>query len=62
MPPKTPRALGSGRPGAKKGIVGETYEALTSADNRSVVTAVAFFAAGVAFLHSSWSELLLPPI
>lgn len=53
---------------------------LTSQENRSVVTSVAFFVvrsdwhistvkhntdqfaqAGVAFLHSSWNELLLPP-
>ncbi|RDI88759.1 hypothetical protein Vi05172_g1423 [Venturia inaequalis] len=38
-------------------VVGE----LTSADNRQVLTAVGLFVAGVAFLHSSFSELLLPP-
>ncbi|KAF2225564.1 hypothetical protein BDZ85DRAFT_279243 [Elsinoe ampelina] len=34
---------------------------VTSPENRSVVTAVGFFAAGVAFLHSSWSDVLRPP-
>ncbi|KAF2457794.1 hypothetical protein BDY21DRAFT_371349 [Lineolata rhizophorae] len=33
---------------------------ITSSENRTVVTAVGLFAVGVAFLHSSWSEILLP--
>ncbi|THX70807.1 hypothetical protein D6D04_09771 [Aureobasidium pullulans] len=44
-----------------QGAISQMYTSLASPDNRSVVTAVAFFAAGVAFLHSSWSEILLPP-
>ncbi|KZF24296.1 hypothetical protein L228DRAFT_245208 [Xylona heveae TC161] len=38
------------------------YEEVTSPENRSLVTAAGLFAAGVAFLHSSWSEILLPPV
>ncbi|OCL03013.1 hypothetical protein AOQ84DRAFT_357107 [Glonium stellatum] len=34
--------------------------AIASPSNRSVMTAVVLFAAGVAFLHSSWSEILIP--
>ncbi|KAG9592279.1 hypothetical protein KCU77_g8687, partial [Aureobasidium melanogenum] len=45
----------------QQGAISQVYTSLASPDNRSVVTAVAFFAAGVAFLHSSWSEMLLPP-
>ncbi|KAK6428987.1 hypothetical protein LTR95_014866 [Oleoguttula sp. CCFEE 5521] len=39
-----------------------TLNAIRDPENRTVVIAVSFFAAGVAFLHSSWSEILLPPI
>ncbi|KAG9679118.1 hypothetical protein KCU99_g1753, partial [Aureobasidium melanogenum] len=46
----------------QQGAISQVYTSLASPDNRSVVTAVAFFAAGVAFLHSSWSEMLLPPL
>ncbi|KAF2761387.1 hypothetical protein EJ05DRAFT_497937 [Pseudovirgaria hyperparasitica] len=42
------------------GYASSTYQAITSPDNRSIVTAVGLFAAGVAFLHSSWSEILIP--
>ncbi|THY85021.1 hypothetical protein D6C92_09046 [Aureobasidium pullulans] len=45
-----------------QGAISQMYTSLASPDNRSVVTAVVFFAAGVAFLHSSWSEILLPPL
>ena len=80
MPPK--RAIGGtgvGRPQQPRGHARQVLNELTSPDNRSVVTSIAFFAvsrngpiaasgilrlgrqAGVAFLHSSWSEIILPP-
>ncbi|EME41900.1 hypothetical protein DOTSEDRAFT_46773 [Dothistroma septosporum NZE10] len=65
MPPKPQqRNALTGRSVAprKSGIASDTYAFITSPENRSVVTSVAFFAAGVAFLHSSWSEILLPPL
>jgi len=54
-----PRQVIRGRveePSYARSVIG----ALTSPDNRSVMTAVGLFAAGVAFLHSSWSEILIP--
>ncbi|KAF2165749.1 hypothetical protein M409DRAFT_24037 [Zasmidium cellare ATCC 36951] len=65
MPPKQPTirngAIQSSSSRRNKGFASDTYNFLTDAENRSVVTSVAFFAAGVAFLHSSWAEILLPP-
>jgi len=63
------------------GYARAVYTSITSAENRSLVTAMGLFAvralsfvvlsvgskltyptqAGVAFLHSSYSEILLPP-
>ena len=81
MPPKGAiRGTGVGRP-VQQGYARQVINEVTSPENRSVVTAVTFFAvsnevydrlaaeadtdlygqAGVAFLHSSWSEILLPP-
>ncbi|OCK96130.1 putative TOM core complex subunit Tom6 [Cenococcum geophilum 1.58] len=54
-----PRQVTRGRV-EEPSYVRSVFGALTSADNRSVVTAVGLFAAGVAFLHSSWSEILIP--
>ncbi|KAK3112108.1 hypothetical protein LTR53_011948 [Teratosphaeriaceae sp. CCFEE 6253] len=62
MPPK--RQIGGtaiGRPAPREGYARRVIAELTSPENRSVVTSIAFFAAGIAFLHSSWSEVLLPP-
>ncbi|KAF1825983.1 uncharacterized protein K489DRAFT_376376 [Dissoconium aciculare CBS 342.82] len=61
MAPKG-RGLPGGRAPAQQGFASTAYQAITSSDNRSVVTSIAFFAAGVAFLSSSWSEFLLPPL
>ncbi|KAL1301789.1 hypothetical protein AAFC00_005984 [Neodothiora populina] len=54
MPPK--------RQQQQQGYARTILNELSSPDNRSVVTAVTVFATGVAFLHSSWSEILLPPL
>ncbi|KAH7038574.1 hypothetical protein B0J12DRAFT_744119 [Macrophomina phaseolina] len=57
MPPK--RAAGAPRQGSQS-LFTTAYSTVTSPENRTVVTALGMFAAGVAFLHSSWSEILLP--
>lgn len=47
MPPKRQQlgtSLGSSRGPSRKGFAKDTYAALTSPDNRSVVTSIAFFA------------------
>ncbi|KAJ4305205.1 hypothetical protein N0V90_000736 [Kalmusia sp. IMI 367209] len=50
------RTLGSSEPNFASGA----YQTVMSKENRSVVTAIGMFAVGVAFLHSSWAEILLP--
>ncbi|KAF3002183.1 hypothetical protein E8E14_007473 [Neopestalotiopsis sp. 37M] len=45
----------------QKGLLGSTYDAVTSSENAAVVRSVAVFGAAVAFLASSWAEFLLPP-
>ncbi|KAK8063475.1 hypothetical protein PG996_008127 [Apiospora saccharicola] len=44
-----------------KGIFGQTFDAVTSPENAAVVRSVAVFGAAVAFLSTSWAELLLTP-
>ncbi|PNP61131.1 hypothetical protein FNYG_14219 [Fusarium nygamai] len=60
MPPKRIPVEPRGRR-APKGFIGSTYDALTSPDNAAVVRSIAIFGAAVAFLSSSWGEILLPP-
>ncbi|KAH6649180.1 hypothetical protein BKA67DRAFT_662095 [Truncatella angustata] len=45
----------------QKGTIGSAYDAITSPENAAVVRSVAVFGAAVAFLASSWADLLLPP-
>ncbi|KAK9417028.1 hypothetical protein SUNI508_09267 [Seiridium unicorne] len=45
----------------EKGVIGSTYDAITSSENAAVVRSIAVFGAAVAFLASPWAELLLPP-
>ncbi|KAL0465174.1 hypothetical protein QR685DRAFT_558082 [Neurospora intermedia] len=50
------------RPGGSrksKGFIRSTYDSLTSSENASVVRSIAFFGAAVAFLSSSWGEMLV---
>ncbi|CZT15955.1 uncharacterized protein RCC_01794 [Ramularia collo-cygni] len=65
MPPKGQQsrsvAIG-GRQQARGNVARDTFGWVSNPENRSVVIAVTFFATGVAFLHSSWSEILLPPL
>ncbi|KAL2864929.1 putative TOM core complex subunit Tom6 [Aspergillus lucknowensis] len=51
MPPKQ----------TEKGFLSATYEQITAPENATIVRSILVFGAGVAFLHSSLSELLLPP-
>ena len=51
----------SRRGGQPKGALANTYAALTSPENASVVRSVVIFGAAVAFFASGWSEMLLPP-
>ncbi|KAM0236752.1 hypothetical protein ACHAPO_004793 [Fusarium lateritium] len=46
---------------APKGVIGSTYDALTSSENAAVVRSIAIFGFAVTFLSSSWGEILLPP-
>ncbi|RAH49450.1 putative TOM core complex subunit Tom6 [Aspergillus brunneoviolaceus CBS 621.78] len=50
----------SGRP--QKGFLSTAYEELTAAENATIVRSLLVFGVGVAFLHSSLGELLLPPM
>ncbi|KAM0186158.1 hypothetical protein ACHAPI_011848 [Fusarium lateritium] len=59
-PPKRINVGGPGRR-APKGVIGSTYDALTSSENAAVVRSIAIFGAAVTFLSSSWGEILLPP-
>ncbi|KAF2133245.1 hypothetical protein P153DRAFT_282363 [Dothidotthia symphoricarpi CBS 119687] len=58
MPPK--QIHGKGRALAEPNFAQTTLHAVTSKENRSVITAIGMFAIGVTFLHSSWAEILLP--
>ncbi|KAF1959643.1 hypothetical protein CC80DRAFT_489754 [Byssothecium circinans] len=60
MPPKAVASSSKGRTLAEPSFAQSTYQAFTSKENRSVVTAIGMFAIGVTFLHSSWAEILLP--
>ncbi|KAI1331676.1 hypothetical protein F5Y16DRAFT_358970 [Xylariaceae sp. FL0255] len=60
MPPK--RIYVEHRAPAPKGYIASTYDALTSAENASVVRSVGIFGVAVAFFASPWSDWLLPPV
>ncbi|KAA8645596.1 putative TOM core complex subunit Tom6 [Aspergillus tanneri] len=51
--------VSSGRP--QKGFLSAAYDEITHPENATIVRSLLVFGAGVAFLHSSLSELLLPP-
>ncbi|PGH14551.1 hypothetical protein AJ80_05871 [Polytolypa hystricis UAMH7299] len=59
MPPKQ-RAVAARYQPDQRGLLASAYSGLTSPDNATVVRSVLVFGAAVAFLHSSFSELLLP--
>ncbi|KAJ5109702.1 hypothetical protein N7532_002347 [Penicillium argentinense] len=44
-----------------KGFFSTVYDEATSPENTTIVRSLLVFGAGVAFLHSSLGELLLPP-
>ncbi|EAW10931.1 putative TOM core complex subunit Tom6 [Aspergillus clavatus NRRL 1] len=59
MSPKQRVVVAGSRP--QKGFFGAAYEELTASENTTIVRSLLVFGAGVAFLHSSLSEFLLPP-
>ncbi|KAL5358904.1 hypothetical protein BJX96DRAFT_147459 [Aspergillus floccosus] len=59
MAPKQ-HIVAAGRP--QKGFFASAYEEITRPENATIVRSIVVFGAGVAFLHSSLSELLLPPM
>ncbi|KAE8357798.1 putative TOM core complex subunit Tom6 [Aspergillus flavus] len=46
----------------EKSFLGAAYDEVTHPENATIVRSVLVFGAGVAFLYSSLSELLLPPL
>ncbi|KAL4901772.1 hypothetical protein BDW74DRAFT_159490 [Aspergillus multicolor] len=46
---------------SEQGFFSAAYEQITSPEHTTIVRSILVFGAGVAFLHSSLSELLLPP-
>ncbi|PNS13766.1 uracil-DNA glycosylase [Sphaceloma murrayae] len=61
MPPKR-YAVAPAQRQSNTGYMRNVINEVTSPENRTMVTAIGFFAAGVAFLHSSWSDVLKPPM
>ncbi|VUC25313.1 unnamed protein product [Clonostachys rosea] len=61
MPPKRIAVDRSGSRGSSRGFLASTYDTLTSSDNAAVVRSIGVFGLAVAFLASSWGEVLLPP-
>ncbi|KAJ5180854.1 hypothetical protein N7492_004064 [Penicillium capsulatum] len=49
-------------PAAPKGFLSTVYDEATSPENTTIVRSILVFGAGVAFLHSSLGEFLLPPM
>ncbi|KAH7313796.1 hypothetical protein B0I35DRAFT_480454 [Stachybotrys elegans] len=60
MPVKRVQDRSAGRR-APRGVVGATYDTLTSPENAAVVRSIAIFGVAVTFFASSWAEFLLPP-
>ncbi|KAJ5698156.1 hypothetical protein N7462_000161 [Penicillium macrosclerotiorum] len=48
--------------GPQKGFLTTIYDEATNPENTTIVRSLLVFGAGVAFLHSSLGELLLPPM
>ncbi|KAL4792761.1 hypothetical protein BDV19DRAFT_391887 [Aspergillus venezuelensis] len=46
---------------SEKSFLSTAYEQVTSPEHTTIVRSVIVFGLGVAFLHSSLSELLMPP-
>ncbi|KAG0138083.1 hypothetical protein HOY82DRAFT_546330 [Tuber indicum] len=60
MPPK--RSLAPAGSPPQRGLISSFYHGIKSPENASVVRSVAVFAAAAAFLSSSWTDYLLPPV
>ncbi|KAF3384594.1 hypothetical protein F1880_001890 [Penicillium rolfsii] len=59
MAPKRVTVANSSRP--QKSFLSTVYDEATNPENATIVRSLLVFGAGVAFLHSSLGELLLPP-
>ncbi|KAJ6104123.1 hypothetical protein N7523_010443 [Penicillium sp. IBT 18751x] len=59
MAPNRVVVSSNGRP--QKGFMSTIYDEATSPENTTIVRSLLIFGAGVAFLHSSLGEFLLPP-
>ncbi|KAJ5580204.1 uncharacterized protein N7459_006189 [Penicillium hispanicum] len=59
MPPKRVVVSNSARP--QKSFLSTVYDEATNPENTTIVRSILVFGAGVAFLHSSLGEILLPP-
>ncbi|CAG8218264.1 unnamed protein product [Penicillium olsonii] len=46
----------------QKGWVSTAYDEATNPENKTIVRSIMVFGAGIAFLHSSFGEFLLPPM
>ncbi|KAJ5175613.1 uncharacterized protein N7482_001490 [Penicillium canariense] len=59
MAPNRAVVSNSSRP--QKGFLSTVYDEATNPENTTLVRSLLVFGAGVAFLHSSLGEFLLPP-
>ncbi|KAJ5225052.1 hypothetical protein N7468_006277 [Penicillium chermesinum] len=46
----------------QKGLFSTIYDEATNPENNTIVRSLIVFGVGVAFLHSSLGEILLPPM
>ncbi|OQD72606.1 hypothetical protein PENDEC_c020G01112 [Penicillium decumbens] len=60
MAPNRVVVSNNGRP--QKSFMSTIYDEATSPENTTIVRSLLVFSAGVAFLHSSLGEILLPPM
>ncbi|KAJ5806827.1 hypothetical protein N7474_010419, partial [Penicillium riverlandense] len=60
MPPKQRVVVSSSSARPQKSFLNTVYDEATSPENTTIVRSLLVFGAGVAFLHSSLGEFLLP--
>ncbi|KAJ5565361.1 uncharacterized protein N7484_011895 [Penicillium longicatenatum] len=48
--------------GSQKGFISTVFDEARNPENATIVRSLAIFTVGVAFLHSSLGEILLPPM
>ncbi|KAJ5632131.1 hypothetical protein N7520_001905 [Penicillium odoratum] len=47
---------------SQKGFIGTVFDEARNPENATIVRSIAIFTVGIAFLHSSLGEILLPPM